>query len=70
MCTVRVKTSLLPVGTSEFVHVSVKLLPELGSVQDQLAGFVFVTNVVPGGNLSSNVAPLMSSDPVVETVMV
>jgi len=70
MCTVRVKTSLLPVGTSEFVQLIVPFVPTLGVVQPQAAGFESETNVMPAGKLSCSVASMVSSDPVVETVMV
>ena len=70
MCTVRVKTSLLPVGTSEFVQLIAPLVPALGVVQPQDAGFESETNVVAAGKLSCSVAPVMSSGPEVDTVMV
>ena len=52
MCAVRVKTSLLPVGTSEFEQLIAPLVPTLGVEQPQAAGLESETKVVPGGKLS------------------
>jgi len=52
------------------VQLSAPLVPTLGVVQPQDAGFESETNVVSDGKLSCSVALVMSSDPEVDTVMV